>query len=74
MTKRIKYNNTYIGLDSKVFSLRPINKSDFKNSMEIKFDVTPENIFEEIRTIFKALTQSIEKIQEKSKTNLERGV
>ena len=60
MTKKIKSNGTYIGLDPKVYSIKPIHQDAFSNSITVEFDDNPENVFDEIRHILKAFTYAIE--------------
>ena len=62
MTKKIKDNGTYIGLDPKVYSLKPVHMEDFAYSVAVPLDDNPDNIFEEIRFFIKAITKSVEKI------------
>lgn len=65
MTKRIRENGTYIGLDPKVYSKKPVHMSDFMYSIALDFDDNPDNIFEEIRTLLKAFNKSVSNIKEK---------
>lgn len=43
---------TYIGLDERIFSMKPANSTNFMYPMEIEFEEEPENIIEEIRAMF----------------------
>lgn len=51
MNKEISYNNSYIGLPSEIFSLTPVQDSDFKYSTELSDLEEPQNIIQEIRAI-----------------------
>lgn len=52
MTKKIKTENGYIGLDEIVYTLTPPAESDFKYSIEKEFYKEPQNVIEEIRNLF----------------------
>lgn len=52
MTKNIKTQDGYIGLDEIVYTLTPPAESDFEYSIEKDFYNEPENIIEEIRSLF----------------------
>lgn len=41
-----------VGLYKEVYTMQPYHSSDFENSEEIEFHKEPENIFDEIKTIF----------------------
>lgn len=60
MTRKINSNGTYIGLDPKVYSIKPVHKEDFANSITVTFDNNPDNIFEEVQYIIKAFTHAIQ--------------
>lgn len=60
MTKNISDNGTYIGINSKVYSLKPVHQDDFASSMPVPFDTNPSNLFEEIQQIIKAFTHTIQ--------------
>ena len=53
MTKSIKTENGYIGLDEIVYTLTPPAESDFKYSIEKEFYREPQNVIEEIRNLFR---------------------
>lgn len=57
-----KTTGEYVGLDEAVYTMKPAQNSDFEYSLKIDFDVEPKNIIEEIREIFKVITNSIETI------------
>lgn len=63
MTGKINSNGTYIGLNPKVYSLKPVHEDDFANSMNVTLDQNPDNIFEEIQFIIKAFTHTIQSYQ-----------
>ncbi len=71
MCKRIKLNNTTIGLDKSVYSFKPANNSNFDYPLEVEFENEPQNIIEEIRTMIKMIFKNVEAIQ---KTNKQEGV
>lgn len=68
MCERIKNNNETIGLDSRVFSFKPVQNSDFDYSLEVEFENEPKNIIEEIRMMFKIIFNNIEALQKKRNT------
>lgn len=45
----------YVGLCDACYNTQPPNKSNFRYPLEIEFNTEPQNIFEEILTIFKTL-------------------
>lgn len=47
-------NGTLTGLDEVIYTLTPPAESDFKHSIEVKFNEEPNNIIEEIKSLFKA--------------------
>lgn len=57
MQKKIldKSTGNYVGLDETVYYTQPPNNSNFKYPAEIAFNKEPQNIFEEILTIFDVL-------------------
>ncbi len=59
MTKSIKTENGYIGLDEIVYSLTPPAESDFEQSEIIVFHKEPKNIIEEITQLFTNLREVI---------------
>lgn len=54
--------NTY-GLDSAVYTLKPVHESDFTYSSEIDIENEPKNIIEEIRGIFKNVFKVFQKVK-----------
>lgn len=64
MNHEIKDNSgkTY-GLDSAVYTEKPVHKSDFTYSMEIELENEPKNIIEEIRGVFKNLFKTYQKVK-----------
>ena len=65
MTQKIKTSdNRLIGIHQDVYKFKPTNGGNFINSMELKFDESPNNIIEEIRdilTVFSNGKANIEK-------------
>lgn len=59
MSKEVYDENTgtYIGLDEFGYMTQPPNSSNFKYPIEIEFIKEPQNIFEEILTVFDVLTK-----------------
>ena len=56
MTKNITISHGIkVGIDPKVYTIKPIHSSAFKYSTELEFDTDPDNIIEEIRAIFKTI-------------------
>ena len=51
--------NTYVGLNSDLYKLKPIHESDFKYPLELEFYHEPENIIEEIREILEVVKETI---------------
>lgn len=53
MTCNIRSNDgKLIGLDEIVYTLTPPAESDFKYSIEVEFNDEPDNIIEEVRSLF----------------------
>ena len=44
-----------VGIDSNVYTIKPVHKSAFNYSMEVDFDDDPDNLIEEVRTILKVI-------------------
>lgn len=51
--------NKYVGLNEKVYSLKPVNENNFKYVIEINFNDEPSNVFEEIRCMFEVVASAI---------------
>ena len=66
MCKKIRNGNEYIGLEKQVFTFKPAHHSQFEHSLELAFDDEPENIIEEIRTMFKAMFEKINILQKQN--------
>ena len=49
---------TYVGLNENSYSTQPFNSENFKYSVEVDLYDEPQNLFEEIQTIFKALKEN----------------
>lgn len=56
-------NKKYIGLDEIVYKLKPSHKSDFQNAREIEFISEPENIVEDVTSIYKTLKRTISELK-----------
>ena len=54
--------NTY-GLDSQIYTKKPVHESDFAYPIEIDIEHEPKNIIEEIRGVFKNLFKVFEKVK-----------
>lgn len=57
MKKRIldKTTNEYVGLDEIVYLTQPPKSINFRYPIDIEFNIEPQNLFEEVITIFKTL-------------------
>lgn len=53
-----KSKNEYIGLNSKVYSLKPANEKNFRFPVEINFNEEPNNVFEEIKCLVNVVTDA----------------
>ena len=51
------------GLDSEVYTIKPVHESDFTYSTEIEIENEPQNIIEEIRGICKNLFKTYQKVK-----------
>lgn len=51
--------NKYVGLNEKVFVLKPVHQNNFKYAIEVKFNEEPKNLFEEIKSLFNVITEAI---------------
>lgn len=51
--------NQYIGLNENVYEYKPVNEANFKFPMEVYFNEEPSNIFEEIKSLFKVVSEVI---------------
>lgn len=58
-----KAQNTRVGLDPIVYTLKPVNDSNFLYPVEIEFSREPKNIIEEIRGIFKNISAIFNRIK-----------
>lgn len=52
----------HIGLSKDVYAMKPAHDSDFEYALKIDFDTEPKNIIEEVKEIFKIITNSMETI------------
>lgn len=51
------------GLNSEIFTKKPVHESDFTYSTEIEIENEPQNIIEEIRGVFKNLFKTYQKVK-----------
>lgn len=51
--------NQYVGLYEKVYSYKPVNENNFKFAVEIDFNYEPNNIIEEIKSLFNVIAEVI---------------
>lgn len=54
-----KSTNTYVGLNEKVYVLQPVNEDNFKFALEIEFNDEPDNLLEEIKSLFNVVAEAI---------------
>lgn len=54
-----KKTNQYVGLNEKVYTYKPVNETNFKFAIEIKFNEEPSNIIEEIKSLFNVVAEAI---------------
>ncbi len=52
-----KSTGKYVGLNDFVYTTQPVNNADFKYSVEEELYVEPQNIIEEVKTIFDTLAK-----------------
>ena len=50
-----KTTGVYIGLDQIIYSLKPVQESDFKYTVDVFFNKEPNNILDEIQGIFNVI-------------------
>lgn len=55
MNQNIKSNGKYIGLPSKIYTLKPVNESNFEYSYKLDSLDEPHNIIEEIKSIMEKI-------------------
>lgn len=53
-----KNTNQYVGLNPKVYVLKPVNELNFRFPIEVIFNEEPSNIFEEIKCLFNVVTDA----------------
>lgn len=73
MQKNISTNGTKIGLDSIVYTIKPVHESNFQYSYSIDIAKEPQNIIEEIRSIFKNLINVFTRLKEIGIPNMNVG-
>lgn len=54
-----KNTNKYVGLNEAVYTLEPVNENNFKFPVEVKFNDEPDNLLEEIKSLFNVVTEAI---------------
>lgn len=54
-----KETKQYIGLNEKIYTLKPVHENSFKYAIEIKFNEEPKNLFEEIKSLFNVVIEAI---------------
>ena len=54
-----KTSNQYVGLNEKVFVLKPIHENNFKYAIQIDFNEEPKNLFEEIKNLFNVIIEAV---------------
>lgn len=52
-----KNTNTYVGLYDEAYSTQPANSNNFNYPVDIEFNKEPQNLFEDILTVFDAIKQ-----------------
>lgn len=67
MTRNIKTNGETIGINEKVYSIKPIHQNAFAYSMQLPLDDDPDNWIEEIQTIFKVVINTTQYLKEGAK-------
>ena len=70
MNQSIKTEDGYIGLDKKVYSLKPNHKNDFTYSSPINEFQEPSNIIEKIRQVIIKAFKNIVAITMKKEGNI----
>lgn len=68
MQKNISYNETKIGLDPIVYTIKPVQESDFMFPINIEIAREPQNIIEEIQSVFNNFMKVASKLKEISST------
>lgn len=58
-----KKTNKYVGLNPKIYSLKPAHESNFTYSIETDLEKEPQNLIEEIKTAFKAIKENIRRTE-----------
>lgn len=63
MTKNIldTATNKYIGLDPKIYEMRPVHKNDFKYALEVDFVKDPKNIYDEVRMMINMIINLVKR-------------
>lgn len=68
MQKNINDNGTKMGLDPIVYTIKPVQESDFMYPINIEIAREPQNIIEEIQSIFNNFMKVASKFKEISST------
>lgn len=63
MQKKVNSFGELIGLESFIYTIKPVHESDFVYSNKIEIATEPENIIEEIKSIIKNLTNVVDQIR-----------
>ena len=61
MQKKVldKSTNSYVGLCEEVYKYKPAHKSNFDYSIDVKFNVEPKNIFEEVKGLIDSVVEAM---------------
>lgn len=54
-----KKTNEYVGLNENVYTYKPVNEINFRFAIEVKFNDEPKNLFEEIRSLFNVVIETL---------------
>lgn len=54
-----KETGEYVGLYNDVYKYKPVHESNFEFPIEIEFNREPQNIFEEIKSLFEVVIEAI---------------
>ena len=54
-----KKTNTYVGLNEKIYTLKPVNENNFRFAIPVEFNEEPSNIIEEIKSLFSVVAEAI---------------
>lgn len=51
--------NQYVGLNEEVYAYKPVKENNFRFAIEVEFNDEPNNIFEEIKSLFNVVATAI---------------